>query len=320
MALVAYPSNPAAAVNALRDRTRFTGSWLTLPDGQRLSLSDFSWKNPPWLGLGGVTLMPGVQGLGLPEWERHTSSSLLPGQHFLGARTKPREVFWPLMIWGTSRRGWYEVDRYFWSHIRPDDDLPLLWEWGGPDGQIRRLAVRPVAEESGPPEDPTRHARPVVRYGLSLVADRPFWETAQSPLRFAKSVDENWLPTEERPWVHVSSSVSLTHAVARVGGEMPAYPVWKVTGPAANVRLGLNGRFFELPWSFPAGSWVQIDARPDSPTGFGAWDNTGANVSHELGRFEPEAVPPNVDVPLTIQFDGSGTVEVALTPLWRRAW
>jgi hypothetical protein len=193
-----------------------------------------------------------------------------------------------------------------------------VWEWKGPSGGSRFLRCRYVELTEAPDRDATKKCRAV--YGVVMVADQPYWEGAPVARRFEATTPRSWLPTGTEP-MWISAGSSLATASIQNTGEVPVYPTWRAEGPASDVSVGIGDRMIDMPWLFnTAGQWMEIHTSPDSPRGFGAWDNTGANRTSDMSRFEPEPVPPGGEVPLVVEMTGTGNVTATVTPRFRWAW
>jgi hypothetical protein len=104
-------------------------------------------------------------------------------------------------------------------------------------------------------------------------------------------------------------------------GDADAWPVIRITGPAANVTIThvATGRSLALPTlNLDAGRWVEIDTRPGYRTV--TWDN-GGNASTYLSpasRVDLFALPPGTSEMRWTAFDSTNTARLRLT--WRDAY
>lgn len=104
-------------------------------------------------------------------------------------------------------------------------------------------------------------------------------------------------------------------------GDADAWPVIRITGPAANVSIihVASGRTLALPTlNLDAGRWVEIDTRPGYRTV--TWDN-GGNASTYLSpssRVDLFSIPPGTSEMRWTAFDSTNTARLRLT--WRDAY
>ena len=295
-------------VAKLRVQTGMIGSWWHAPNGTVWPLHDIK---------SGVVLTPGVEGLYMPKYDTYTSKTMLPGARHRGSRAQSREIMWPLLI--SSRltsRLWMELDSAFWAGIDPDEWG--WWEWRARSGSSRFLRVQFLEEMTSPDKDPTVSGWGV--YAIKMVAHQPFWEGADERTTFENVQPHNFLPTAERPYPYISSSADTKTAGVQNVGTEPAWPVWKVEGPASNVVVGIGDQLTWVPFALGPGEWVEIDTRQWGPRGFGAVDWLGRDRTQALSAFTPAAIPPGERTPVSVSFDGAGSVQVTIAPLYKRAW
>jgi hypothetical protein len=258
----------------------------------------------------------GVRGLGMPPITRYnTQAPALPGSRWRGHRVAEREAFWPLFVWGDTSDEWLARDRAWWRGLRPDG--LGVWSIGTPDGQRRRLSLRYV--EDG---DPSFDVDPSVAgwyvYGLTLVAEQPYWE--------GEAVARTWETASTSPWfsgaggvVTISPGNTVDTATIDNPGDVEAWPIWTVTGPCSTADLGIGGGHVALGAAVAGGASVVIDTRPDRMT---ATTDLGADISASV-IWAPLPVPPAVGVPAAITLTGTGAgtrAGLSFTPLHYRAW
>lgn len=127
---------------------------------------------------GGVLLKrTGTRGLSMPPRQRYKSDSPgVNGARYRGGRFLERDVFWPLSVSdGESSQRWVARDRAFWRTMHPD--RPGVWRVTHPDGTSRSLVCRFV-DDGNASFGPAPMSIGWARYGISLVAEQPFWEGA----------------------------------------------------------------------------------------------------------------------------------------------
>lgn len=265
----------------------------------------------------GVSLGAGVRGLTMPPVQRFTSDS--PGVHgsrWRGSRTQEREVFWPLRVFhAAGSQEWLDYDAAFWRTMHPDQTG--VWTVTQPNGVARSLTLRCVDDgQQSFDTDPALLGW--ARYGVTLVAEQPYWE--------GEPVVRSWKLTDPVPFLgprgfgppfYISQGSTLSNASIDNAGDIDAWPVWTIYGPTDSVTVGVNGRTVSVPFAIPSGAVITIDTRPTAQT---ALDGAGVEFTAQLGSFDFAPVPAGQAVPLSLAMVGNGYVEASLTPLHLRAW
>jgi hypothetical protein len=285
-------------------------------DGSVWELS--SATSPVWLSRGGT------RGLSMPKVDRYTSESpAVAGSRWRGRRVAERSVFWPLLVYGgrPGEREWVEVDSAFWASLHPD----LVGEWSisQRDGTTRRLRCRYDDDgEQSYDLDPT--VQGWAAYGVSLVAEDPFWRGSAIVRTFDTAAAQPFYGGDSGgglgPPLYVSSNTSAATASIDNPGDEPAWPVWTAWGPFTSVSLSVAGRTVSLPITLMTGKSVTVDTRPDRLT---AVDSDGNDRVGDLGAIAFAPVPRGTSVPLGISVPGSSgatSVEVRIEPAYHRAW
>ena len=257
----------------------------------------------------------GVEGLGMPDHLAWVGSSpATHGQYYRGHVVEPRQVFWPVYLF--SDRGteeWLERDRAFWRSLQPGKHGS--WTVSTPTGGKRSLSCRFV--------DDGRHAfghdpmhRGWASYGVTLIADDPFW-TGESVRRvWAQSEDVDAFAPVPDVVLNVSSASKLASAAMTNQGDLEAWPVWTVKGPVTSVTVGVDGRTVQWNVALTADDILVIDT---DPTIQSAWLN-GVDVTSQLGTADFAPIPAGHELPLSLTMAGTGSVEAAITPRYYRAW
>lgn len=269
----------------------------------------------------------GVEGLNAPAYRHHTQTSpAIAGQWHRGSVTEPRAVFWPLTV---EHRGteadFVARDAAFWRTMDPN--RPGTWTVTRPDGAARSLRVRFV-DDGGHAytHDPVRDGWEV--YGLSLVADDPYWRGPEVRRSWrASDSDDFYNGAAKAPSFNLASSNVLGSANVDNEGDVDAWPTWTVVGPCTEVTLGVSGRTISAPITLTATQALVIDTDPTAQTAtVGTWNESTATLSGGVDRtadlaavdFAP--IPAGSSVPLTITLAGTGYVSVTFTPRYRRAY
>lgn len=262
-----------------------------------------------------VTLMPGMRGLDAVQIDRWTSDAPgLAGNRYRGHRTPAREIFLPVQIRGRSSLDWLAIRRAWDRSLSPDDEgvLEVVVR-----GTRRTLPCRWVRTEPGWSRDPLLAGKSVS--GEYLEASGSHWQgetiirawRAENPLDFFLAADGVFF---------ISASNSVGSARIDNPGDVPAWPVWTITGPCDNAAIGMPGAQIVIPFALTAGQWLTIDTRPDRQT---VVDHLGVDRVGDLGPVAFAPVPAGMSVVLSMDATGTATgfgVTAELTPLYRRAW
>lgn len=277
---------------------------------------------------GGVSLQAGARGHGKPKADRFTSvSPALPGSTYRGHRVLEREVFWPLRLFSDAgSQAWMDYDRAFWNTMRRD--RLGAWDVVQPNGQSRRLWLR-FEDDGDPAPDTLPSLIGWARYGITLVAEQPFWEgqVVGQPFTTAEPVD--FFDADGSPDFHISSGSQVSTATITNPGDTDAYPIYTiesgitdpdtgvVTGSIASAGAGYNGNNVTF-GAIASGQKRIVDTRPDRLT---VVNQSGADrwVDLDPGSQFDAPIPPGVQ-PLSLSIVGQGTITVSLQPLYERAW
>lgn len=276
-------------------------------DGSEWDFSD--WRS-------GVLLTPaGVEGLAMPTHNAWVAGSpAVHGQQYRGHVVEPRDVFWPIFVYGDSSAEWLERDRAFWRTLHPGK----YGRWGVtvPGGTERTLTCRFV--------DDNRHAfdRDPAKigwasYGVTLIADSPFWNGEPVRRTWSQSAPVDFFGGAAKgPTFHISSASQLATAQINNPGDVEAWPVWEIRGPASSVTVGTDGKTVQWSVALVEGDVLVIDT---DPTVQCAWLN-GVDVTSQLGTANFAPIPAGEDRKLSLSLAGTGSVTASITPRYYSAW
>jgi hypothetical protein len=272
------------------------------------------------LGGGPVSLAPGIMGLGLPGTDQYVrSSSALDGQRLTGSRTQPRRVFWPLAIRGANAAEWLTTSRAFFAGL--STDRTGTFKVTANDGQVRSIPLRLLSQDEQVfDSDPDLFAREVV--GVDLVADDPFWRGPQVLQTFQTAqVAAQFFETAGTHVLNLMSSSTTASATVSNPGEVDAWPLWTITGPASSFTIGVGSTVISATMSLLVGESVQVSTDPTVQVarkfvgGVSTVLPFSAFTSIQFAR-----VPSGESVPLTVEIQGAGSVSVQFDPGFRRAF
>lgn len=262
----------------------------------------------------GVRLRPGVRGYTMPILEDFTDEAAgVDGQFYTGYRVAAREVFWPiLLVQGGSSQAWLDYDRAFWRTMQPG--RYGTWTVRQPDGSARHLRMRCISDSQPSWENlPARlDWQP---YGLTFVADDPYWYGSTITVTGEQTGTADFIDPDGSPPFHIAGGSGLDGLTIPNPGDVDAWPRWTAVGPHTGLTVGVGGRLITGPDLAP-GQRLVIDTSP--------WVQAatldGVDVTAELGNVDFAPVPPGATVPLFASSSGAGTVQVALSPRYFRAW
>lgn len=184
------------------------------PVWRGLKMSWTGWDGSEWAltsPSSGLFLMKGVRGLAFPKFERYASSaSGIAGSRHRGSRFDDREAFWPLYLYSDAgSQGFIERDSAFWASLHPD--FEGTWSVEQPDGSKRSLALRLKDVDDTNAEAVLRGW---AKYGITLLADDPFWSGERVSRTWAQADMRAFLPPSAGAGFAVSSGSTLATAKA----------------------------------------------------------------------------------------------------------
>lgn len=296
--------------------------WIGPPGPGNYYGSTFDLSTP---GVGKVWIDDrGVEGLGTGAAEAQTHrGALQDGQLFTGWTAPPREVFWPVVIDG-SDGSWWNLQREFW------ESLPFgqhgTWRVTAPDGSIRELRCRFVGDGGHVVATDPSIAK-VETVGVELIADDPWWkgpaletifQTREAALPFFATTSDRVL--------NIASANTIDSAEVTNPGELPAWPVIRVDGPASRFELrflypdltdpSLGGDF-----EVPAGGYLIVDTSPTEKRAL-LYDADGnrRNVTRRLSAMDFRPINPRDTTPVFVTLNGTGSLSFTITPRYRRGY
>lgn len=257
----------------------------------------------------------GTRGLSMPPVRRYASAGpAVAGSRYRGNIAEEREVFWPLHVLSSPGEAFASLERDFWRTMHPDRQG--TWTITAPDGSSRYLRLRFV--------DDGAHAFDVLpvkfgraTYGITLVAEQPFWEGAPTVRRFEPGAAVPFYSPTGAYIFALSPDTVTANADIDNPGDVDSWPTYLIEGPTTTVSVGVDGRLVEVPFALLAGETLTIDTDPTAQT---AIDQDGVERTSDLGAADFAPVPPGSSVPLDVDIVGTGSVTVTLPSLFYRAW
>lgn len=268
-----------------------------------------------------VHLLSGMGGLHLaPATNRWATTARRSGRRWKDVVSDARDFTMTVRVGDPEppyRTGddWRALDALFWAALAHDETATLTFNGG------RSLTFR-LGDENGYefPKDPALLGKAV--YTIDCVADRPEWvgQTQTQSFSFAPTTGTNYYgSTEGPPFVISAPQIGRTASIANPG-DLPAYPIWRVVGPATSAAVGVGSHVINMPFALQAGQQMIIDTERQT-----IYDGTGQSLWPQMG-FTPvdfAPIPPGGQIPISIGLEDGGAtslIQVTLTPLYRRAW
>lgn len=261
-----------------------------------------------------------VEGMGYGERQdfvRELASG--DGQTYSGSRLRAREVFWPIVFdpgsTGLSMTVWNNI---FWGLFRPG--AYGLWRVTNTETNTwRELACRLVDDGYAPDRDPLLEFRPQ-RFGMTLVADDPWWKGTPSTRTFgvAQNPVEFYNTTNTHVFNIMSSNTAASATITNTG-EVTAWPKFRIDGPIDSFDIGLDGTTAGRvagTFTIPNGSSLYIDSDPRRQTIVMNGDNMWPRMSQVGFR----SVAPGQDRSIDVQLNGTGALTVTVEPRFYRAF
>jgi hypothetical protein len=315
------------------------GVFLASPTGVPLPEDFVPWtsNNHTWTGwddslwdicsgqlASGVCLLSGVRGLTMPTVQRWTSQSpAVHGSRWRGMTVLERDVFWPLEVYGVGgSQAWIEHERAFWKTMRPDKTG--VWTVTQPDGNARSLICR-FADDGQASFDIAPELTGWATYGITLVAESPFWRGDPIIRTFGADDSQNYFGGTGGggfgPPYYITSGLTMAGAAVDNPGDMDAWPTWTINGPSTLATVGVGTSAITVPIALSGGQWVRIETSPDAGANAQrAIDQAGVDRTSQLGAVEFASIPPGAPADLNASMTGAGTIDVEITPQYLRAY
>ncbi|TFD47567.1 hypothetical protein E3T46_17375 [Cryobacterium sp. Hh11] len=285
---------------------------LTGPDG-----TEFDIKSGP-IRLSSA----GIMGLSMPPFEAYTrETAALDGQVLTGYRTGPRTVFLPLLTpMGLGVDEWLASESAFWKIMDPEVTCRLTVSSSA--DVVRFLDLRFVGDGDLAfdldPTDVTGYP-----FGLEMVADKPFWRGPLTSKVFQTAADTGnfYAPPGSSFVFTIGSASTVAGATVSNPGDTPAWPTHTVYGPAVSFSINVGGSVISATLALAAGEWLTIDTNPTAQIARKWVAGVGTIVPFfQFSSIQFAQIPRGGSVPVDIVLNGAGSVQVAFSPQYRRAF
>jgi hypothetical protein len=292
----------------------------------------------------------GIRGMNMPTVTRYTTTSpAVHGSRNRGWIVEEREVFWPLMIAPARtipdgeewRASFDELDSRFWRTLNPD--ATGTWTVKKPNGESRDLVCR-FKDDGGHQTAGPAFALQFAAYGITMVAEQPFWLGAPEVRSFGASGPDVMFfgggsagGAMAFPPIAFKNASSYGTAAINNDGDVEAWPVWANDGASTSASVGVGDNIIQIPFPVPAGKRLVIDTDPQAQTALlgdpillpdGRPDPdrltelTGpvSDRTKDLGSVTWSPVPARAEVALNIETIGGGSIACRIRPRYMRAW
>jgi hypothetical protein len=234
---------------------------------ETLTWIDPSTNQTPLNGETFYTWLQGAGGLYAPPTELIvTDVPLQPGGRFKYVNVGVRDVRLPLMVNANTEPALDGARRALRSAMNPLYGQGTL-RHVSQDGQTRDLNCYVVAGMEG--DDTQQNRGPGwIFFDLRLKALDPYWyDTNYTTIAFTNAAAVNFLGNPFLPIKLSSSGIFTSFSVSNTG-DVEAWPLWTIVGPAVNPTLTNNttGKSIALTISLTVGQSLTIDTRPGFKT------------------------------------------------------
>lgn len=286
----------------------------------------------------GVQLPGGITGLQRPATETQwAQAARIPGRRRRGATVSGRELTMRVHV-GDLRRpyrvdaDWRLLDAAWWRALGGGEEpFTLRVDAGTTDAlgrpDVRTLRLWDTTVDDGYVVDPAIAGS--AEYAVTADAESAYWTGPEVVETFAYQAgdEQDYYGGTAGggfgPDFYISGGTQFVQASIANPGDVPAYPRYRITAPFDGVTVGVAGEVIVMPFAQTASQQVIIDTDPRVQSivdaqGIDLWPLVGTAIDP---IFAP--IPPGASIPLTIAMgsaDIGSAVQVALTPLYRRAW
>ena len=285
-----------------------------------------TWKdhnNTTWdLVNGPVALMnSGVQGFGMPQAaDTIRKTALVHGQTFQSWRLEPRELFMPITFRDEAELDVEGIQRTFWDGL-------ALGEYGtfsvtDGNGAVRSIQARFLDDGAVTfGVDPYSDTHKFRTYGLTFVADDPWWRGPEESFTFGLG------PEGTATFFGNGSSATPFYIIKSTGGadstltnngDQDAWITWTIEGPMTSFDLEIGGHHIAGDIVVDSGETLTIETSPLNQL---AYLNDGTKVTRYLSSADFAPLPAT-GAPVTVGIDvvGTGNITAAFSPVYWRAF
>jgi hypothetical protein len=275
-------------------------------------------EGPARIGAAGISGL-----LRIPAETFVRTSAVVDGQRVTGWKANARPIIFPVDISSDSELTMLATDRAFRSSLRPDREGVLTVQ--APDGRSRSIAARLSPDA----EDPTLEGDPLDELGYvilaDLIADQPWWLGGVVEKNFTDVAPPSYGffgPTGAGPSFYLAPANFRGSATISNPGDVDAWPLWEVLGPATAFRFTIGGQTISGSIDVSPDQRLAIDTDPErSSIRLYEADGSYAVVPyHQLDSIRFARIPDGSDRPVEVLVSGGGSARVSFRPKYFGAY
>lgn len=271
---------------------------------------------------GPVALMnAGVMGFGMPKtFDTIRQTALVHGQTLQSWRLEPRDIFLPVTFRDDADLDVNGIQRAFWDGL-------ALGQYGNlqvtdSNGGIRSIDARFVSDgDVSFTVDPYAQTHAYRPYGVSLVADDPWWRGPVESFSFGLG------PEGTATFFGNGSSATPFYIIKSTGGadstltndgDQDSWITWTIKGPMTSFDLEIGGHHIAGNITVLTGDTLTIETSPLNQI---AYLSDGTKVTRDLTSADFAALPAT-GLPVNVGIDvvGTGTITASFSPVYWRAF
>jgi hypothetical protein len=271
---------------------------------------------------GPVALMnAGVMGFGMPKtFDTIRQTALVHGQTLQSWRLEPRDIFLPITFQDDADLDVNGIQREFWDGL-------ALGEYGNlqvtdSNGGIRSIDARFVSDgDVAFTVDPYANTHAFRPYGVSLVADDPWWRGPVQSFSFGLG------PEGTATFFGNGSSATPFYIIKSTGGadstltnpgDQDAWITWTIEGPMTSFDLEIDGHHIGGDITVDSGDTLTIETSPLNQI---AYLSDGTKVTRDLTSADFAPLPAT-GAPVNVGIDvvGTGMITASFSPVYWRAF
>jgi len=271
---------------------------------------------------GPVALMnTGVMGLGMPKSaDTIRKTALVHGQTFQSWRLEERSLFLPVTFRDAAELDVTGIQRSFWDGLAFGEYGTLSVTDG--NGAVRSIQAR--FQNDGDIAfgvDPYSNTHRLKTYGISLVADDPWFRGPEESFTFGLGPEGTSTffgnGSGATPFYIVKSTGGADSTLTNYG-DQDAWITWTITGPMTSFDLEIGGHHIAGDITVLTGQTLTIETSPLNQV---AYLNDGTKVTRYLTAADFTPLPAT-GAPVTVGIDvvGTGNITAAFSPVYWRAF
>lgn len=271
---------------------------------------------------GPVALMnTGVMGLGMPHAaDTIRKTALVHGQTFQSWRLEERQLFLPVTFRDAAELDVTGIQRSFWDGLAFGEYGTLSVTDG--NGAVRSIQAR--FQNDGDISfgvDPYSNTHRLKTYGISLVADDPWFRGPEQSFTFGLGPEGTATffgnGSGATPFYIVKSTGGASSTLTN-NGDQDAWITWVITGPMTSFDLSIGGHHIAGDIALTGSETLTIETSPLNQI---AYKNDGTKVTRYLTSADFAPLPAT-GAPVTVDINvvGTGNITAKFSPVYWRAF